>query len=240
MTHTETLYLLMRDFTDERRKNRETYLNRKAALHDYQGSKGYTEELAAARKKRDDADNAARAKTAKAINEVFQGMRANVGAIKAAAPTDEQIRLLQVAKMLDHPARGTLDSIANALGGNALALAALSDIAKEAWKDNPDMVRHWNVSYSHMADAELGANEGLKMLKTLEQSCEKIIQANGANMVRERNAGIHERIHGGTHDPDDLPQEEPYTSNRDFYRRTLGLDENGYIQFAVAVNGKSE
>ena len=132
MTNTERLYVAIRDFMDNQRENRETYLRKKKELERFLGSKGYQAELDYAMKIRKDADEAARIKCRKIVEETIADMIKKNNARRLEAPTEEQIRFLTVAQMMEKPSKTALDNIALCLGGNGLALSALSTIARKA------------------------------------------------------------------------------------------------------------
>lgn len=234
MTNTEKIYNAMKDFTDKRSANRETYLKKKKELEKYQGSVGYQKGISDAMKIRQDANEEARKECEKIVNEVISDMVKKNGERKIEAPTDEQVRLLTVAKMLKKPSKAALDSIANSLNGNALSLAALTDIARDAWKDEPNVLERYITNYEQYATRELSSQAVTDAIKELRTVCSEIRKGSGVNRVREYGADFNVRHHGGKYDPDELPQEEPYTSERDFYNRELrGVD---YDLFMKAVN----
>lgn len=233
MKNTEYLYNAMREFTDARRENRRIYLEKKQKLDTYKGSQGYDEDLKRAMEQRNEADAEAKAKCEKTVNSALNLMASVNGKRKLTAPTAEMVNILTVARMLKKPAKPTLDSIANSLGGNALALAALNDIAQDAWKDDPNRLAQFTRNYSALATNELGAETAHLAIKDLGKRCADIMNGTGANRIREMTADHAKRIHGANYDPDDLPQEAPYTSERDFYQRELSAD---YDLFSAAVN----
>ena len=234
MTNTEKIYNAMKDFTDKRSANRETYLKKKKEIEKYQGSVGYQKGISDAMKIRKDANEEARKECEKIVNEVISDMVKKNSERKIEAPTDEQVRLLTVAKMLKKPSKAALDSIANSLNGNALSLAALTDIARDAWKDEPNVLERYIPNYEQYASRELSAQAVTDTIKELQKVCSEIRAGSGANRVREYGADFNARHYGGKYDPDELPQEELYTSERDFYNRELrGVD---YDLFAAAVN----
>ena len=233
MTNTERLYTAIRDFTDKRRENRETYLRRKKSLEGYRGSAGYQKDLDAAMKIRKDADEVARKECQKIVDETIADMVRKNGSRTVTPPTEEQIRILTVAQMIRKPSKEALDMIANSLKDNALALAALNEYARDAWKDDKSVLDRYVTNYEALATSELSAGYVNDTIRGLGHTCAEIMKGSGANRVREMSAERNARIHGGSYDPDELPQEEQYTSERDFYKRETGVD---YALFSKAVN----
>ena len=230
MTNTERLYEAMRDFTDKRRENREIFLKKKKSLEGYKGSPGYQKDLDAAMKIRKDADEAARKACQQIVNETLTDMVKKNGSRTIAAPTDEHIRLLTVAKMMRKPSKEALNNIANSLGGNALALAALTDIARQAWKND----KHPFIpNYGAKATGDLSADYVNDTIRSLDHTCAEIMKGSGISRVREIGLKHNAAIFGAKYDPDDYPLEEPYQTERDFYKRETGVD---YDLFSKAVN----
>lgn len=234
MKNTTYLYDAMREFTNTRRENRRIYLEKKRNLDAYKGSQGYDADLKLAMDKRNESDAEARAKCEKIVTSALNLMVDANNKRKLTAPTTEMVNILTVARMLHKPAKPTLDAIANSLDGNALALAALSDIARDAWKDDPNRLAQFTRNYTAQATVEMGAEDAHLAIKDLGKRCFEIMNSSGANKVREMGAKQSKRLHGNNYDPDNLPQEEPYTSERDFYQRELS--SAGYDLFCAAVN----
>ena len=243
MANTDRLYEALRAFTDKRIENRDAYLRRKKSLEEYKGSAGYQKDLDAAMKIRKDADDAARKECQRIVDEALADMAKKNASRTFEAPTDEQIRLLTVAGMIKKPSRETLDTIANSLGGSPLALAALTSIAKEAWKDDTNGTSKY-VPHYEAAAGEYTADSVRSIIKGLRDRCTRIMNGSGASLVREEMAKVHQTRYGGEYDADELPQEKPYTSKSDFYSRELGMmfsaNGNGvavdYDRFSKAVD----
>ena len=233
MTNTDRVYTAMRDFTDARRANRTEFLQKQKKLEQYKGSPYYSDELKAARKAREDADAAARDICKKAVNEALQDMQRVNSKRGVTAPTDEQVRILKVLRMMKKPSKSTLDAAANSMSGNALALAALSEIAHEAYANEPAALDRLTTNYNSRATKELGAESALQAIKELAKTCGEIMNGSGANRKAVMGKEFNARIHGLDYDPDSLPQEEPYKTERDFYNRELNVD---YDLFKAAVN----
>lgn len=239
MTNTDRLYTAIRDFTNARSVNRETYLSKKKRLESYRGSDGYKKELDEEMKKRKKADAEARDVCRKIVNETLADMKKANGKRGVVPPSDEHIRLLTVAQMMKKPSISTLESIAASLGGNAVALAALSDIAREAWKDDPDHAPvRLAVGFGRYATDSYEAREAENMIDTLAKVCGQIMDGHGVTRSAELAAKHNATINGVNVDWDDLPQDAPYTVEREFYERSMSgrVDGFDYSLFAKAVN----
>lgn len=233
MSNTERLFNAMRDFTDTQRLNRNKYLHRLKELEPHRGSDYYNKSVDEAMELRKKADDSARTECEKILDETIADMRKKNLSRKIEAPTDEQIRFLTVAQMMEKPSKTALDNIAKCLGGNGLALSALSTIARKAWKDDPNILERWVPRYEEMATDNLSTDYVNSQIEALRHNCLEILTSSGANPIREQGAVRHARQYGGVVNPDDLPEREPYHTEQDFYNRELG---GNLGLFSKAVN----
>lgn len=234
MTNTFALYDAMSDFRKAQIASRETYLQKKKRIDPYAGSTGYEDDLKKIREERNQANAAACAACKAKIDPIFKAMHEANAKRGITAPSEEAIRILTAVKMLEKPSKTFLDVVANSLEGNGLALAVLDQIARGAWENDPDPNKRWTPSYEASSAAkELNPQYAAKAIKALQASCNEILNGSGANRVRERGADRNMRVHGMAYDPDDLPQEQEYLSEKDFYKREGFAD---YELFAAAVN----
>lgn len=235
MTNTDSLYVAMNDFRKAQIASRETYLQKKRNLDRYKGSEGYSSDLQKIRKERDDANAAARATCKEKVDLIFKCMM-NANRKRAATPpTEEQLRLLNAASMMKKPSKLMLDSIANSMNGNAVGLAVLDDIAKAAWADDPNALNRFTPNYAAMADKEMSVPDAEEAIRSLANTCSRIMNGSGANHIREMGAEHNRKMYGMQYDPDDFEQEKEYSTERDFYNRELS--SGSYETFAAAVNG---
>ena len=232
MSRTFDLYDAMNDFRKAQIANRESYLKKKKELDRYVGSVGYADDLQKIRDERNKANAAARAACKAKIDPIFNNMREANAKRGITAPSEEAIRILTAVKMLPKPSRTFADCVANSLGGNALALAVLDQIMRDAWKDDHVSVPSYSTG---RAAKELDPQIVAEAINGLQRTCNDILDGTGANRIREMGADRNKRIHGGQYDPDELPQEPEYASEQDFYKREGSAD---YALFAAAVNGE--
>lgn len=229
------LYEAMNDFRKAQIANRAKYLEKKKSLDRYTGSVGYADDLKKIQDERNQANAAARAACKAKIDPIFKAMHEANAKRRITAPSEEAIRILTVVKMMKKPSKVFMDSVANSLGGNALALAALDTIMHDAWKDEPNRVDRVIGNYSDgRAAKELNPQVVAEAINDLQRTCNRILDGSGANRVREMGADRSQRVHGGQYDPDDLPQEPEYASEADFYKREGHVD---FALFVAAVNG---
>ncbi len=224
------LYEAMAEFRRCQIANRAKYLEKKKSLDKYTGSVGYADDLKKIQEERNQANAAARAACKAKIEPIFNNMREANAKREITAPSEEAIRILTAVKMLPQPSRSLADCVANSLGGNALALACLDQIMRDAWKDDYVSVPSYSTG---RAAKELDPQIVAETINGLQRTCNEILDGTGANRIREMGADRNKRVHGGQYDPDELPQEPEYASEADFYKREGHVD---YSLFAAAVN----
>lgn len=225
MTNTEYLYNAMKRFTEARAAARETYLQTMKKYETAKGSPYYTEQKDKAMKVRNDAVEAAKAECVKTVDNALSLMRRTSGERPMKAPTEEQLRILQMLKMRKTVTPNELQAAANAMDGNGAALAVLNEIAHEQ--------NHTPRNYTAMATDGLPAAAADEAITTLTKACKSILES-GVNRAARIAADHNARINGVKVDPDDLPQEKPYASERDFYERAMPWTP--FDVFSKAVN----
>lgn len=188
---------------------RDEYMAVMKPLESAKGSAYYDEQRERAMRKRNEAVAVAQIEARHAADTAIARMRDAINNRQMPAPSEEAVRILQVLKMRDKPTRAELQTAANAMGGNALALAILNDIAR---------ANELPVNFSGMATAGLAPETATEILKDIARSCgQRIDDTVGANRAVRMAKEMHARQYGGAVNLDDLPQEAPYQSEQDFY-----------------------
>lgn len=231
MKNTYEIYDAMNAFREKQITSRGVFLQKKQNLERYKGSPAYAEDLKKIQDERDKANAEARAACKARIDPIFRAMYEANAKRRITAPTEEALRILTAVSMLEKPSKEFLDCVANSLDGNPLCLAVLDNVARKAWKDTPE---RWTPNYkSGRAAHELDPRTVAEAIHSLQHTCSEILNGSGANRVREMSAIRNQNVHGAKFDPDDLPQEEAYKSELDFYGREFSVN---YDLFAAAVN----
>lgn len=210
---TRRIYEAMKRFTDTRAAARAEYLQTMQAIEDAKGTKYYSDREAAAMEKRNALTHAARRECEAELDAAFAAMSKANHARKLAAPTEEQERILRVLAMrIDKNGetkrsitREELDSAANAMEGNPLALATLTEIAQRA-----------GAHRDYTADAqEISIGTADAQLHSLAQRCKKILNS-AAQPAPLQSAIMSNRRYGTPIDEDTLPQIPAFESEQQF------------------------
>ncbi len=104
-------------------------------------------------------------------------------------------------------------------------LAVIQEIAREQ-----NCVTH---NFTAMSTDGLPASAAETAIRTLQGACADILASSVTRAARIASE-YHARNYGAKDAPDDLPQEKPYSSERDFYERAMPWTP--YEAFAKAVN----
>ena len=196
MEYTTTkVYNAMRQFTETRAEARDKYLATVERLRDYAGSKYYSEQMDKAKAERERVVEAARSECNSRLKYLFETMHELNRKRKLPAPTEEQLRLLQLLQMRDKVTRDELDAAANALEDNAAAMAALHELARknEILHDYRQDATGYSIA---AADAEIDR---------LARECRKVLESSAKSGARSA-ARLKWAHYGVEYNEDQLPQ----------------------------------
>ncbi len=209
--NTTNLYRTVADFMTARSEAIEEYRLMTRRYEAARGSKLYDDKMAEARKKRDKTISDAQFIAKQEIRETLLAMAEKADKIALQAPTAEQIRLLQLLKMKDRLTEAECTGAANAMNGNAACLALVDELARKSG------VLH--TSYVNSLAVKTYSPETARMtIKALGESCFDIVNnTTGASKPALLAKQWHQNVHGSTFDPYELPQEEAFADEDDFY-----------------------
>lgn len=213
MTNTTRLYRAVADFVQARGEAREEYLLMGRRYASAKGSQMYVDEMSKARKKREKTVSDAQFIARQEIRETLNAMAEKADKIKMKPPTEEQLRILQLLSMKEKLTTAELEGAANAMDGNATALSLVDELAnKSGFVHVPYATRLSVTAYDPQTARQA--------IQRLGEACYSIIDnTTGANRTRLRLAEQHQKLYGGTVDPDELPQEQVFEDESDFYNQ---------------------
>ena len=213
MSNTTSLYRTVAAFMLARSEAIEEYQLMTRRYASAKGSQMYTDEMDKARKKRDKTISDAQFIAKQEIRETLKAMAEKADKIKMQPPTEEQLRILQMLKMKEKLTEAECTGAANAMDGNAAALALLDEMARKSG------VLH--TSYANSLAVKTYSPETARLtIKELGESCYSIVNnASGASKPALLAKQWHQNVHGSTFDPYELPREEPFKDESDFYEQ---------------------
>ena len=211
--NTTRIYRTVATFMQARSDAIEEYQKTAKRYASAKGSELYTVEMANARKTRDKAISDAQFIAKQEIRETLKAMAEKADKIKMQAPSEEQIRLLELLKMKDRLTEAECTGAANAMNGNATCLALVDELARKSG------VLH--ASYVNSLAVKTYSPETARMtIKALGESCFNIVNnTTGASKPALLAKEWHAARHGGEFDPYELPREEPFKDESDFYEQ---------------------
>lgn len=213
MSNTTRLYRAVAAFIQAREEAREEYLLMGRRYAAAKGSQMYVDEMSKARKKREETVSGAQVIARQEIRETINAMAEKADKIKMQPPTEEQLRILQLLSMKEKLTTAELEGAANAMEGNATALSLVDELAKKSG------VVH--VPYaSRLSVTAYDPQTARQAIKKLGEACYSIVDnTTGASRARLLAAEQHQRLYGGTFDPDEFPQEKGFEDETDFYNQ---------------------
>ena len=211
MSNTTSLYRTVAAFMQARSEANEEYQLMTRRYASAKGSQMYTDEMDKARKKRDKTISDAQLVAKQEIRETLKAMAEKADQIKMQPPTEEQLRILQLLKMKEKLTEAEWSGAANAMDGNAAALALLDEMATKSGVVHVPFVRTLAVkSYS--------PDTARQTIKELGEACFEIVNnTSGASKPALLANQWHKHSFGGAFDPFELPQEKPFEDESDFY-----------------------
>ena len=214
---TSELFATLQKFDNERRERREEYFSWIEGHKRYTGSSGYSADRAAAEKRRKAGDAAAADAAAKKINETLQAMRANIAKLSFRAPTEEELRTLQVLNLMTTATKAEIEAVAETMSGSYLSLAALNCIANRFFNSEQREPGNRHHEDYRLRSKEMTPETAEKILSGVIREANEILKS-PVTAPTLSNAEMQRRIHGKQFSVDNLPQREPLLSEREFYR----------------------
>ena len=211
--NTTNLHRAVADFMTARAEAVEEYLLMTRRYASAKGSQMYIDKMDEAAKKRDKAISNAQSIAKREIRETLLAMVDKADKIKMQPPTEEQLRILQMLNLKERVTEAECVGAANAMEGNATALALVDELAKKSGVLHTSFARSLAVKAYDPATAR-------QAIKELAEACYEIVNnTTGASKVALLTKQRHQRQYGGTFDPYELPQEEPFKDESDFYEQ---------------------
>ena len=228
LKNTELFFKTVKKFQDGRNDINSTYEKRMKELERTKGSQYYVDESAKAQTARDNALKALKAECGESLNDIISFMQRANKQRPMKAPSDEELRLLQLLKMKESISEGEFESAALALKANPTALATLNEIAH-----SKGILRNFN----RFADVKtMSADETNSALRQLAKNVNDFLEFDTKKTARI--AAEYQANHYGQSESRPLPKREPFTDMRGAMRELLpGMNEDRLESFYNAVDG---
>jgi hypothetical protein len=226
ITNTELYYIKMKEFQDSREELTEEHEKNvkslKQSLARYKGSKGYEEDLAKENKRYETELQTLRDEYRPVLHTVFGGMMDAIGKRSIAAPTNEQVNLLNVLKMKRKVTLEECQRTAAAVKDNPIAVSIVSEIAQD---------HGIGCSFNDLCP-EMTSQRAYEIVTNMKDSLEDFLMYDTTKASRLAKE-YHDIRYGAT--DGQLVKRRLFTDQDDFYREE-GFDPETLKQFQDIVD----
>lgn len=224
----DLFYSRAKEYQSKRKDIMDTYESTLAKLEKAKGSQLYTEETEKAAKTRDAALQALQSEYREYFRISLDAMADANGKRGIAAPTAEQLSILQALKMRDTVSQKELDRAANSCKDNALAISVINEIAK----------KNGFIRGYHTESGEMSVEDADKVINDLKAALPDFMAhdtSRAARIVAEHNA----RMYGATGEERPLAKRPLFEDKASCFNQLLpfGMSEATYNGFCAAVDG---
>ena len=227
LTNSEIFFKAAKTFQDERKHINEEYENAIKGLESTKGSEYYKAETDRLKKERDNRLSALKQSSGADMLSTIETMRKTATQRATAAPTDEQVRILQVLKMRDNVTERELTEAAKSLENCPLGLSVIQEIAGKN-----GVIRNFKRFYKgDKMPSEFADNT----LNVLERETRDFIEFDTKRTARI--SAEYQRAHYGDDNSRPLPKRALFNEKADCFK-SLGITPDNLDGFIAAVDGE--
>ena len=227
ITNTELFYARAKTYQERRAAIVATYENRIKSLEATKGSKYYTDEVKKAEDTRHEALTALKNEYSEYFRICFDAMSKANTSRKMLAPTEEELRILQLLKMKDKPTETELEAAAKTLKGNVACLSVLTEISQHCG---------YLRSYEKYADCkEMSITDADKAIKGLRNCLRDFMEYDTTRAGRIAREQINE-MHGVPVGAPALSKRPLFETKAECFDIIAGLSGDSLVAFENAVN----
>lgn len=227
LTNSELFYRNAKKYQDDRARINENYEKQLESMKDKQGSEFYATESERLKKERDDSLTALKKDTGNTLLSVIDTMRRANAKRTTAAPTDEQVRILQVLKMRDNVTERELTEAAKSLENCPLGLSVIQEIAGKN-----GVIRNYRRFYN---GDKMPSEFASSALDTLEYETKDFLAYDTKRTARI--SAEYQRAHYGDDNSRPLPKRPLFDEKADCFKE-LGIAPDNLDGFIAAVDGE--
>lgn len=225
--NTELFYNRALEYQNKRNAAIAEYEGAMKKIERTKGSPAYTDSSRAAKEKRDNALSTLKTEYMNHFHSIFDDMEAANSARGLKAPTDEELRVLQLLKMKEKVSKADLDAAANTLKGNSTCLSILSEIARK----NEIFTNYDNYG----GNTEMSVQSAENAINALRSST-----ADFLNFDVPRAARLYqqqrERFYGASEAENPLPKRAVFNDKASCFACVANMSENDLAAFEAAVD----
>lgn len=230
MKNTDIFYRNAKEYQSRRKDIIDEYEQRVNFLRDMVGSKYYTDEMKKAADTRDNKINALKEQYSVSFDGVLKAMYDTNHARKMKAPTDDELRIIQLLKMHEKPTEQELITAANTLKDNPACLSVLKEIAKKAG--------YYTITHGFDATAkELSIDEIDNIIKDLKSHLIDFMSYDTKKSSRRIQQYVSDH-YGNAPDAPALAKRPLFEDKAGCFLEVCGIDGNTLTAFENAVDGE--
>ncbi len=227
LTNSELFYRNAKKYQDDRARINENYEKQLESLKDKQGSEFYATESERLKKERDNRLSALKQSSGADMLSTIETMRKTATQRATVAPTDEQVRILQVLKMRDNVTERELTEAAKSLENCPLGLSVIQEIAGKN-----GVIRNFKRFYK---GDKMPSEFASSALDTLEYETKDFLAYDTKRTARI--AAEYQRAHYGDDNSRPLSKRPLFNEKADCFKE-LGITPDNLDSFIVAVDGE--
>lgn len=226
MTNTDMFFGDARAYQAKRAEIVSEFENALKDLENKKGSAFYSEKLKEAEMRRNSALYELRSEYAERFNHELEAMAKANGRRGMMAPTDEELRILQLVKMKDHPTEPELEAAAKSLRGNPACLSVLTDIARKN-----GYIRGY-MSYAESKEMPVDAAEAIiNGMYGYTRDFMEHDTTRAARLAREQHGAVY-----GSGGVRELPKRKPFETKEECFELLARVSGDELTAFCMAVD----
>lgn len=227
--NTDLFFTRALEYQNKRKGIIDEFEARLSNLEDARGSKYFEDEAKKAEDTRDEALNALKNEYGVYFRIALDAMSKANASRKMPAPTEEELRILQLLKMKDKPTEAELDAAANALKGNSTCLSVLTEIAH-----NAGYMRGY-MNFSEKKEMPVDQAEGA--IKGLASSVRDFMDNDTPRAARTA-AKYHADLYGANPNAPTLPKRPLFEDKAGCFFEVARMGGDTFTAFCNAVDGE--
>ena len=227
LTNSEIFFKAAKTFQDERKHINEEYEQALKDLENKRGSEYYKAETDRLKKERDNRLSALKQSSGTDMLSTIETMRKTAAQRATVAPTDEQLRVLQVLRMRETVSEKELTEAAQCLKNCPLGLSVIQEIAGKN-----GVIRNFKRFYK---GDKMPSEFASSALDTLEYETKDFLAYDTKRTARI--SAEYQRAHYGDDNSRPLPKRALFNEKADCFK-SLGITPDNLDGFIAAVDGE--
>lgn len=224
--NSELFYAKARDFQDERARLTSSYERQLKSLERFAGSAGYDEDVEKLTATHEAALKALREKYRPELQSILAAMLDAVDRRTVTAPTAEQLNLLTALQMQKKPSLDMLQRAAETVKDNPVALAVVSDIARQ----------HGYPQSFRSLCPEMGSDEAASLIQGMQTGVLDDFLNHDTTRLSRTVRDFYNNEYGGRGEPTPLKKRPLFENRESCFHEMWGFDSDTLQRFSAIVD----